>query len=307
MPTTGLLNAPTACSTLRLPVSIDALESRRLLSATLEATRTLVINGTPGNDILSVDLDLGPQKEERLRVTENGVVTGTFTKADVTDMLIFCGDGDDHVRIGSGGFKNSFASVDTPTQVDGGNGNDQIEGGAGNDSLSGGGGDDFITGYAGDDFVDGGDGNDTIVVHIGRDTVFGGAGDDQLNGQETGLGSTFDGGDGNDQITGTSRKDVIRGGAGNDLINGGRGADRVFGGDGDDRITVSLKSARLLGEAGSDVFLITGNRGRGAIRDFLAGGDSIQPNPSAGGGVSLPVEQPGILKSVGGDLTDLLS
>lgn len=303
MPIRGSSNAA-AASTRRPTLIIDALEPRRLMSATLEVTRTLVINATPGNDIIWVDFDLGPQQEPRLRVTENNVVSGTFLKADVTDILVLCGDGNDFVRIGSGGFKNSFSSVDTPAQIDGGNGNDELDGGAGNDSISGGLGDDFIAGYDGSDFVDGGDGNDTVVVNIGSDTVFGGPGDDQLNGQDTGKSSTFDGGDGNDQITGTSRKDVIRGGAGNDLIDGGRGADRVFGGDGDDRITVNLKSAKLRGEEGADVFLITGNRGRGSIKDFTPGVDSIQPNPTSNG-IGLPVE-PGIVRDVHKDLAELL-
>jgi len=305
MPIRGSTHAA-AASTRRFCAVVDALESRRLLSATLEVTRTLVISATAGNDIIWVDLDIGPQQEQRLRVTENGVVTGTFLKADVTDMLVLCGDGNDFVHIGSGGFKNSFSSVDTPAQIDGGNGNDEINGGAGDDSISGAPGDDFITGYDGNDFIDGGDGNDTVVVHIGGDTVFGGAGDDQLNGQETGKSSTFDGGDGNDQITGTSHKDVIRGGAGNDLIDGGRGGDRVFGGDGDDRITVNLKSSKLRGEAGADVFLITGNRGRGSIKDFEPGVDSIQPDP-ASAGIGLPIENPGIVKDVHKDLAELLA
>ena len=256
----------------------DLLEPRRLFAATLEATRTLVITSTAGDDVIFVDLEIGVFGERTLRVVENDGVSGTFAEGDVDDILVQAGDGNDFVRIGSGGFAGS---VRAPAQVDGGNGNDEINGGRGGDSLVGGPGDDFITGYAGNDFVDGGEGNDTIIVHIGLDTVFGGPGDDQLNGKETGRSSTFDGGDGNDQITGTSRRDTIRGGAGNDTIDGGRGADRVFAGDGEDRITINTKSARLRGEAGADVFLTTGNKGRGSIKDFVEGEDSIQPAPPA--------------------------
>jgi Ca2+-binding RTX toxin-like protein len=258
---------------------IDALEPRRLCSVTLEATRTLVITGTPGNDFITVDLDIGLYGERTLRITENGTVTQRIAQFEVVDMLILCGDGNDFVRIGSGGFAGS---VPTPAQIEGQGGNDEINGGFASDVIFGGDGDDFLTGYEGNDFIDAGPGNDTVVVHIGNDTVFGGEGDDELNGMETGRSSSFDGGPGNDEITGTSRRDTITGGSGNDIIDGGRGADRVFAGDGDDTITVTARSARLYGEGGRDTFI---GRGRRGVRDFVPGEDTLlPPAPTSGTG-----------------------
>jgi Ca2+-binding RTX toxin-like protein len=262
-----------------LPAVVDTLESRRLCASTIEVTRTLVITGTDLNDTIFVDLDVGPFGGRTLRVTENGSVSGVFAEGEVVDILILCGDGDDTVRVGSGGFAGS---VVTSAQIEGGSGNDSIEGGAGNDVIFGGAGDDFLTGYDGNDFVDAGAGNDVVIVHIGNDNVFGGPGDDQLNGKETGKNSSFDGGEGNDTITGTSRKDTITGGIGDDVIDGGRGADRVFGGDGADRITVTKRVARLFGDAGADTFLLgANNRARKAIKDFVDGEDSLQSAPAA--------------------------
>ena len=249
--------------------TIDLLEPRRLCSVTLEVTRTLVITGTDAQDFITVDLDVGLYGERTLRVSENGGIT-RIPQGDVADMLILCGDGDDFVRIGSGGYAGS---VNTPAQVEGQGGDDEINGGFAADVILGGDGNDFLTGYEGNDFIDGGAGDDVVVVHIGLDTVFGGTGNDQINGQETGKSSTLDGGEGDDEITGTSRRDTITGGAGNDTIDGGRGGDRVSGDDGADVITLTGKG-RLLGGLGPDTFVGTRLRG---FRDFTPGIDTLAP------------------------------
>lgn len=252
---------------------VEWLETRRLLSAVLEATRTLVIEGTDAADTITVDLQIGRFGARDYRVMVNGEVD-EFRAGDVRRFLIFAHGGDDTVRVGIGGF---VGEIHISAEVHGGDGNDSITGDRGNDVFFGGDGDDFIVGFRGNDRVSGGNGNDTIVVHIGRDTVFGDAGNDLIDGQETGRASILNGGEGDDQIVGTSRRDVLTGGPGNDTLNGGRGNNRLFGEGGNDTITVNSNSERILGGVGADTFLGITNRTRGAVRDFEPGLDTLLP------------------------------
>ena len=116
-------------------------------------------------------------------------------------------------------------------------------------------------------------------IMTGEDlAVFAGAGDDQIT--IASLDASFideislGGGDGRDRITGSNRADFIDGGSGfdtllggpgNDSISGGAGNDTVFAGPGSDRVSGNAGNDRLFGESGFDT--LSGGDGN----DFLRG------------------------------------
>ncbi|MHC4876658.1 MAG: calcium-binding protein [Planctomycetota bacterium] len=209
---------------IQLPT--EALESRLLLSATLDAG-TLTIEGTEDNDRIRV-----VNVDDNLVVVVNGERT-EFSSADVTSIEISAGEGKDRI---------SLARVEQSALVDGGDGNDRIIGGNGDDTLNGGAGRDRIHGRGGSDLIDGGDGADMIVGNAGDDVLTGGNGRDMLNG-----------GSGDDNIDGGIGSDRLRGGAGDDMLSGGDGRDRIDGQDGDDVLDGGAGNDRLNGQAGADV------------------------------------------------------
>jgi len=117
-------------------------------------------------------------------------------------------------------------------------------------------------------------------IMTGEDlAVFAGAGDDQIT--IASLDASFideislGGGDGRDRITGSNRADVIDGGTGfdtligglgDDTINGGSGNDTVFAGPGRDSVSGESGNDRIFGENGFDT--LSGGPGN----DFLRGG-----------------------------------
>lgn len=113
------------------------------------ATRTLVVNGTSGDDNIKLTAAGG-----MLTVKENGV-RALFRLADISSIKVFANDGNDRVTVGSGVpgvFISGGAGDDS---LIGGYGNDNIYGDAGNDTLSGGPGVDVLDGGSGDNvFVD---------------------------------------------------------------------------------------------------------------------------------------------------------
>jgi hypothetical protein len=131
----------------------------------------LVINGTPGNDVIRVSID--PRDASRLDVVVNGVTT-RYALAAITGIRISSGQGNDDVET-----NELNGAVTIPMTLVGGNGNDTLVGGSGNDSITAGNGKDVLAGEAG---------NDTLVSGNGRDLLLGGSGDDLLtagNGQDT--------------------------------------------------------------------------------------------------------------------------
>jgi Ca2+-binding RTX toxin-like protein len=112
---------------------------------------TIVINGTGGDDVITV-------------VNDNGVVTVSGLGADITisnfdpnDRLVINGLGGDDVIEASG--------LGTAMQLvaDGGEGADVLVGSAGNDTLLGGNGDDVLLGNGGQDALDGGPGDNILI------------------------------------------------------------------------------------------------------------------------------------------------
>src|SRR6478735_6840447 len=108
----------TVCQVLRQAaaapvVGMDALEARRLLSASLD-TGLLSVDGTGGNDDISVALS-----GSNLNVTVNGQSQGSFDVGQVQGIQVSGLDGNDSI---------SLAGVSIPATLSGGNGNDTLVG-----------------------------------------------------------------------------------------------------------------------------------------------------------------------------------
>jgi Ca2+-binding RTX toxin-like protein len=114
---------------------------------------TVVVNGTAGNDAITVAGDA------------NGVaVTGLHTKVNIkgaeaaNDRLVINAlAGDDVVSA------TALAAAAIQLTENGGDGNDVLIGGQGNDILIGGPGDDVLIGGPGQDILIGAPGNDTLI------------------------------------------------------------------------------------------------------------------------------------------------
>ena len=232
-------------------------------------------------------------------------------------------DGNDLLQAGSGGpygsgdYLSGGAGRDTlvgGAGLDGGDGADLMTTTNVTSFASGGLGSDTITGTGGSGYsnlwVDGGGGQDVIDVLAlnNRLTLTGGAGDDTLRGG-AGMGVDIDGGSGDDLITGYKLYPggplSIKGGAGNDTIagsgagdftiDGGTGHDQLSatgqlgyslsldGGIGNDTISAWGGEVQLIGNAGSDTFLLTGRDAGGNIlwtQDFASGVDRLAVSQS---------------------------
>jgi Ca2+-binding RTX toxin-like protein len=133
----------------------EDLESRRLMSVSLNGHGTLLIDGTRSRDVISISKNHGV-----VTVVENGV-TQQFDAAGVKRVVANLGGGDDVFA--------AHGSISYRMIVDGGAGDDDVRGGFGNDLLRG------------------GDGNDKLNANWGRDTLIGGAGSDLLDAETDGV------------------------------------------------------------------------------------------------------------------------
>ncbi len=235
------------------------------------AVDTIVINGTGGDDVISISSANGV-------LTVSGLATTvTIANFESTDRLVINGLGGDDV-IEATGLSSSIQLTE-----DGGAGDDVLIGSAGNDTLLGGAGDDVLLGGGGQDVLDGGAGNNIVIqsalastfarslVSASSDTPVqfsGTSGDDTIN-----VGQLVAGLTGNHTV-------MVNGLAGNDIIdasrlptsglrfilNGGAGADVLHGSAGDDT---------LIGGAGADRFVFSASNGTDTIADFQSGLDKI--------------------------------
>lgn len=116
------------------------------------ASDTVIVNATPGNDVVSVNGSDGSASVDGLasRVTVAG--------AETTDQLTVHGLAGDDAIDASGVAGGTIALT-----LDGGDGADALIGGAGNDTLLGGAGDDVLIGGPGTDTLDGGAGNNVLI------------------------------------------------------------------------------------------------------------------------------------------------
>jgi Ca2+-binding RTX toxin-like protein len=142
-----------------------------------------IVEGGGGIDRLEINGDGNAENTQILNngtrvfvsTTTNGV-TSTLDIADVENLVVRAGGGDDTLVAGNG-----IATL-TNLTLDGGDGNDAILGGDGNDTLLGGSGNDFIDGNRGNDTASLGGGNDVFGWDPGdgSDVVEGNGGTDTL-------------------------------------------------------------------------------------------------------------------------------
>jgi Ca2+-binding RTX toxin-like protein len=116
------------------------------------AADTVIVNGTNGNDAITVTGDANGVSVQGLAARVN--LTGF--EANLDRLTINALDGNDVVNaagLGAGALGLT---------ADGGAGNDMLTGGAGNDTLTGGAGDDVLIGGPGVDVLDGGAGSNVL-------------------------------------------------------------------------------------------------------------------------------------------------
>lgn len=217
-------------------LALESLESRALLTASIDDAGLLTIVGTEKADVITISP--GPVAGSVSLRGVAGVPRGTvFT--GVTGIQVSTLGGNDRVTIAAnirdaGGILIGVVA-DTGggnDVVDGGDGDDEIHSGDGNDVVRGRGGADDIWLGAGNDRGNGGAGDDTIHGEDGRDSVSGSTGADSLSG---GTGNDSLSGDGeDDSLSGDSGSDSLSGGDGDDQLDGGEGRDRLRGGRGND-------------------------------------------------------------------------
>lgn len=243
------------------------------------ATRTLVITGSEGNDVVqvyeTVETITYTNGRARSSRSSNSVVTvndgsavWTFPRSGINKIVFRGNGGDDQFRAT---FDVNTSTVDylhrtsLPIDADGGAGSDSITGGHGNDSILGGLGNDVLVGISGNDRLDGGDGNDELSGGSNNDTLLGGAGNDRLDGGDNEDQLAGDVGD--DTLNGDNGHDKLEGADGNDSLSGGAHNDSIYGGTGNDTLDGGEWNDQLFGESGND--LLNG----GNHPDIVNGGD----------------------------------
>jgi hypothetical protein len=143
---------------------LETLETRQMLSVSV-VRDTLVVNGTGGNDVISISVDA--VTKGMLRVNVNGLLNAVETSG-IRRVNISGLEGNDQILV-----DQSRGVIRIPVNVAGGSGNDSITGGSGEDLLQGG---------RGNDLVRGSDGHDVLEGHAGNDTLYGASGVDRLDG-----------------------------------------------------------------------------------------------------------------------------
>ncbi|MEZ6063655.1 MAG: calcium-binding protein [Planctomycetaceae bacterium] len=304
-------------SPIRTGAALESLETRAMLSAVslgtdavegevvdpeevceyapeptfnVDQNGVVTVGGTHNADVIVANVDASGL----LVVTVNNV-TFAVSDAQVTSLVIDAKCGDDLVAV--------LVSVQHPTSIVLGHGNDtayalggpsRVAGNSGNDLIVAGDYDDILSGGDGTDILLGGKGNDLLMGGNGFDGIAGGDGDDSIEG---GPGNDIilgDGpntwplpavpdettiheylvrlsllGSGNDRIDAGDGDDWVLSGAGNDRVYSGAGNDVVLAGTGSDWVEAGDGDDVVHGGADTDV--IFGGAGNDII--FGAGGD----------------------------------
>lgn len=210
----GSITMPYAYGTLTIP----PIENYKFADGTvLHSVDRLELQGTSGNDVLSVPVGAAPISKFY-----------GYAGNDVLDSR-----------------QNSAVS----SYFEGGAGNDTIYGGYGNDTYA------FTSGWGSDTIWDA-SGNNTLDLSVNNSSMqinLAATAGDHTNSASSDIFWTGEviqnvyKGIGNDVITGTSVDNFISAGAGNDTINAGAGNDTLDGGAGNDR---------LIGETGDDLYIV---------------------------------------------------
>jgi Ca2+-binding RTX toxin-like protein len=280
----------------RLPIQLEFLETRRLLSASI-SNRLLTVIGGAGNDGIS----LSRTGVDDVIATVNGV-TWQFDM-DNFDSAVLNGVGGNDRIANASGIEN--------VSLDGGSGNDRLIDGNGSNTLIGVGGDDTLSPGTGDDFLTGGSGTDTVDysphsagLHFSL-TSYGNDGPTVRRTGETDRLATFENADEDsildtEHFIGTAFRDTfhyqaseqdivgdfpvisVEGRGGNDGFStaGRRGSFVAIGGSGDDTFGINAglagfgQDTTLIGGDGNDVFHFDDDTGPDVI-DGGGGTDSI--------------------------------
>jgi Ca2+-binding RTX toxin-like protein len=236
---------------------MESLESRKLLSASLNAEGLLTVEGTAGNDNIIVRRD-----GTKVFVNINDQPRREFSHEAVRAIRIFGLGGNDRLE---------ERELNRPSTIYGGAGNDTMLGSAGNDVFYGGDGNDMMDGRLGGDQFNGGGGIDTvnyesrttrIVVSMDGNFNDGTPGEGDRPGERDNVKKDIEvlfGGQGNDTLYGNELANRIGGGGGSDTVWAGAGNDTLIGGPGEDK---------LYGQDGNDTFLTRGD----GFKDSLFGG-----------------------------------
>jgi Ca2+-binding RTX toxin-like protein len=171
--------------TVAVAAAMVAAQASAAPSAKAElAHDALRIDGTDASDRIALRLKAGEPGILEVDLGDDGSAERTFQRADIAEIAVNGGDGDDLVRIDEA---NGAVNAGIPTTLLGGDGDDTLAGGSGAETLRGGDGNDSIDGNRGADvglmgdgddiFVwDNGDGSDVVEGQDGHDTmVFNGA------------------------------------------------------------------------------------------------------------------------------------
>jgi Ca2+-binding RTX toxin-like protein len=212
----------------------EKLELRQMLSAYVDASNALIVEGTNGGDNIHIWNSFGPM----VMIQINGGAVQSFDWTAVNKMKVYGLDGNDTIDA------SGFRPVDYAFHC-------EYYGGAGSDILAGGETDNLFDGGTGRDWMTGSAllPTDTVTyesrtagVSVYLDNPFGGSGEAF---EDDGL-SNIDNakcGSGNDSVYGTAANnniygnggnDKLYGNGGNDYIEGGAGSDILVGGDGSD-------------------------------------------------------------------------
>jgi Ca2+-binding RTX toxin-like protein len=265
------------------PLGYEKLEQRQLLASINLDGGTVTVIGNATDDLIEL---VGNADLQNFTVRINSVPTLTeaFRYAEVTQVMVYAGSGNDRV--------NNTVPIDS--SIFGGLGNDYLEGGYRNDSLFGGQGSDTLVGRNGDDTLRGQEGSDLLYGGRGADELFGfdgndwlvgGFGDDYLQGDAGN--DVLRGQDGDDQLVGLDGHDHLYGESGNDVLAGQNGNDLLVGGTGDDH---------LQGNTGND--LLNGNEDNDTIN---AGPGNDTVNGGTGNDIITGFEGANFLNGNGGD------
>jgi uncharacterized delta-60 repeat protein len=245
---------------------------------------TLFVDGTDGNDVISV-----VQTGSNIEVTRNGEQMN-FQVSDVRFVAVAGAGGNDQITTNAlaVGQQVITGSGDDELVLDG---KDNIDAaaGAGNDILTingaafcditAGDGDDEITASGYRLNIVAGEGNDTVAANAERieefvQSVNAGGGANLIACSGSADWEIF-GGDGPDSVRTGDGNDSINVGDGDNTVGSGEGDDRIFCGVGDDQVRAGDGNDSIFGGAGNDS--LYGNAGADYIwgeegRDLLSGG-----------------------------------
>ncbi len=239
---------------------------------------TLVVQGSSGNDAVTLRLKAGDPNTLVVEVPTNPASTQEFDRASFDAVRVVGGAGDDTLKIDEA---NGVFSDTEAVTFDGGAGADTLLGGSGPETLDAGPGDDFVYGFGGADRIiwDAADGNDFIEGGADVDTVEANGNSDAEVFTVTANGSRvrFDrispvasfldiGGvenlalnmkGGNDAFSATGNLAAliaisVDGGGGDDELRGSNGADILSGGSGNDFIDGNQGIDQVFGGSGAD-------------------------------------------------------